>query len=84
VTTLYVAVSNGFAWGVGGGGTQTGPDRAIEDATRELVTEAERWGLTQEQGRVLATLCPFDVLQVTHEQAKRVALGERAWPLGAE
>jgi hypothetical protein len=70
---LYVAVSSGFAWGVGAGGEGTGPERAIADAIRELTAAATVWGLTKWQGGFLISFCSFETFEVSHEQARFIA-----------
>jgi hypothetical protein len=83
VTALYIAVSSGMAWGVGGGGEETGPARAIDDARRELVRVGRgMFWFPEEALEVLANASAFQVIRATREEALRVVKeGPLPWPL---
>jgi hypothetical protein len=81
MSALYIAVSSGMAWGVGGGGEETGRDRAIHDAVQQFVNEGARWGLAAEDSAVLAVFCPWETFRATREEALRVVKeGPLPWP----
>lgn len=81
MSALYIAVSCGFAWGVGGGGPETGPARAIDDARRRLVWAARRLLISPEASEILARASTFEIIPATREEAKRVVNeGPLPWP----
>src|ERR1700678_2828553 len=86
MTTLYVAVSNGYAWGIEGGGEETGPARAIRDAKLQLVFATYPWWPRDREGlaeaeEMATAWCEFRAVPATREQALRVVReGPLHWP----